>query len=286
VSACATTSATALGGTAWRVRWAANARARSIAGPYSASACGMRSRSSSALAFPRSQISVAIGPGRTIDTSIPHGRSSRRSESLMPSIACLDAAYGPSSGRATRPPMEPMFTMRPRAVRSSGRKACVTAICPTLTVLENVWLSAQRSLGRPPALASRTSLRGVDERSRECLAVVGLAARADEPAGSIGHGDQRLLEIAMALALRPRVLLLDEPTAGMSVKESWEIVTRLREIRDRDRLTVLIVEHDMEIVMELAERVTVLHLGETLAEGTPDEVARNADVQRVYLGGR
>jgi len=173
-----------------------------------------------------------------------------------------------------------------RARAGLARTMQVTAICPTLTVLENVWLSAQRSLGRPPALASRASLRGVDERSRECLAVVGLAARADEPAGSIGHGDQRLLEIAIALALRPRVLLLDEPTAGMSVKESWEIVTRLREIRDRDRLTVLIVEHDMEIVMELAERVTVLHLGETLAEGTPDEVARNADVQRVYLGGR
>jgi branched-chain amino acid transport system ATP-binding protein len=168
-----------------------------------------------------------------------------------------------------------------RARAGLARTMQVTAICPTLTVLENVWLSAQRSLGRPPALASRTSLRGVDARSR-----VGLAARADEPAGSIGHGDQRLLEIAIALALRPRVLLLDEPTAGMSVKESWEIVTRLREIRDRDRLTVLIVEHDMEIVMELAERITVLHLGETLAEGTPDEVARNADVQRVYLGGR
>jgi branched-chain amino acid transport system ATP-binding protein len=173
-----------------------------------------------------------------------------------------------------------------RARAGLARTMQVTAICPTLTVLENVWLSAQRSLGRPPALASRTSLRGVGARSRECLAVVGLAARADEPAGSIGHGDQRLLEIAIALALRPRVLLLDEPTAGMSVKESWEIVTRLREIRDRDRLTVLIVEHDMEIVMELAERITVLHLGETLAEGTPDEVARNADVQRVYLGGR
>jgi branched-chain amino acid transport system ATP-binding protein len=72
----------------------------------------------------------------------------------------------------------------------------------------------------------------------------------------------------------------------MSVKESWEIVKRLREIRDRDRLTVLIVEHDMEIVMELAERITVLHLGQTLAEGSPDEVARNSEVQRVYLGGR
>jgi len=173
-----------------------------------------------------------------------------------------------------------------RARAGLARTMQVTAICPSLTVFENVWLSAQRSLGRPPALASRSRLPGVAERSRECLELAGIAAHADEPAGSIGHGNQRLLEIAIALALKPRVLLLDEPTAGMSVKESWEIVKRLREIRDRDRLTVLIVEHDMEIVMELAERITVLHLGQTLAEGTPDEVARNAEVQRVYLGGR
>jgi branched-chain amino acid transport system ATP-binding protein len=171
-----------------------------------------------------------------------------------------------------------------RARAGIARTMQVTAICPTLTVLENVWLAAQRSFGRPPALASRSSLVG--DRARDCLRLAGILARADEPAGSIGHGDQRLLEIAIALALRPRVLLLDEPTAGMSVKESWEIVERLREIRERVRLTVLIVEHDMEIVMQLAERITVLHLGQTLAEGTPDEVARNADVQRVYLAGR
>ena len=171
-----------------------------------------------------------------------------------------------------------------RARAGIARTMQVTAICPTLTVLENVWLAAQRSFGRPSALASRAPQIG--ERARNCLRLAGILARADELAGSIGHGDQRLLEIAIALALRPRVLLLDEPTAGMSVKESWDIVERLREIRERERLTVLIVEHDMEIVMQLAERITVLHLGQTLAEGTPEEVARNADVQRVYLGGR
>ena len=171
-----------------------------------------------------------------------------------------------------------------RARAGIARTMQVTSICPTLTVLENVWLAAQRSSGRPSGLASRSPQVG--DRARDCLRLAGILARADEPAGSIGHGDQRLLEIAIALALGPRLLLLDEPTAGMSVKESWDIVERLREIRERERLTVLIVEHDMEIVMQLAERITVLHLGQTLAEGTPDEVARNADVQRVYLGGR
>jgi branched-chain amino acid transport system ATP-binding protein len=162
----------------------------------------------------------------------------------------------------------------------------VTSVFPSLTVYENVWLSAQRTLGRPSAIRGRDGLEEVAARAHECLELAGIDSRAHEPAGSIGHGDQRLLEIAIALALRPKLLLLDEPTAGMSVRESWEIVRRLREIRARDRLTVVIVEHDMEIVMELAERITVLHLGQVLAQGTPDEIARNVEVQRVYLTGR
>jgi branched-chain amino acid transport system ATP-binding protein len=173
-----------------------------------------------------------------------------------------------------------------RARAGIARTMQVTSIFPTLTVHDNVWLAAQRTLGRPSALRSRDRVTEATERAHACLEVTGLAGRAGEAAGSIGHGDQRLLEIAIALALGPKLLLLDEPTAGMSVVESWEIVRRLREIRARDRLTVIIVEHDMEIVMELAERITVLHLGQLLAEGTPEEIARHADVQRVYLGGR
>jgi branched-chain amino acid transport system ATP-binding protein len=173
-----------------------------------------------------------------------------------------------------------------RARAGIARTMQVTSIFPSLTVYENVWLSAQRPLGRPGVLRARNGFPEVDQRVRECLELTGIAHRAGEPAGNIGHGDQRLLEIAIALALRPQLLLLDEPTAGMSVAESWEIVRRLREIRAHDRLTVVIVEHDMEIVMELAERITVLHLGRVLAEGTPDEIAANAEVQRVYLGGR
>jgi branched-chain amino acid transport system ATP-binding protein len=173
-----------------------------------------------------------------------------------------------------------------RARAGIARTMQVTSIFPSLSVFENVWLAAQRQSGRPSALASRERFTDTAARARECLDLAGIAGRADEPAASIGHGDQRLLEIAIALALRPRLLLLDEPTAGMSVKESWEIVQRLREIRRRDRLTIVIVEHDMEIVMQLAERITVLHLGRVLAEGRPDDIAGNPEVQRVYLGGR
>jgi branched-chain amino acid transport system ATP-binding protein len=173
-----------------------------------------------------------------------------------------------------------------RAQAGIARTMQVTSIFPNLTVADNVWLAAQRALGPLAALAARERFGDVAARVEACLGLAGLSGRAEEPAASIGHGDQRLLEIAIALALGPRLLLLDEPTAGMSVKESWETVRRLREIRRRDRLTIVIVEHDMEIVMELAERISVLHLGRTLAEGTPDEIARDPEVQRVYLGGR
>jgi branched-chain amino acid transport system ATP-binding protein len=202
-------------------------------------------------------------------------------------INLLSGLFPPSSGQITWEGQNITAWSAARRARARiARTMQVTSIFPNLTVYENVWLGAQRAHSRPSAFVSREALAPVAERARECLELAGIAGRAGEPAGSIGHGDQRLLEIAIALALRPRLLLLDEPTAGMSVSESWEIVRRLREIRARDRLTVVIVEHDMEIVMELAERITVLHLGRTLAEGTPDEMARNPDVQRVYLGGR
>ncbi len=173
-----------------------------------------------------------------------------------------------------------------RARAGIARTMQVTSIFPNLSVSDNVWLAAQRQRPRLPVLALRHRLGDVAARVRQCLEWVGLAGRADEPAGSIGHGDQRLLEVAIALALRPRLLLLDEPTAGMSAKESWAIVRRLQEIRARDPITVVVVEHDMDVVLELAERVTVLHLGRILASGAPDAIARDAEVQRVYLGGR
>jgi branched-chain amino acid transport system ATP-binding protein len=174
-----------------------------------------------------------------------------------------------------------------RRVRAGiARTMQVTSVFPNLSVHDNVWLGAQRRLRRLPALTDRRRLTDVAEWVGQCLALVGLENRAAEPAASIGHGDQRLLEIAIGLSLRPRVLLLDEPTAGMSVRETGDIVRRLKEIHRRDGIAMVIVEHDMQVVMELAQQVTVLHLGQTLAEGPPAEIGRNADVQRVYLGGR
>ena len=107
----------------------------------------------------------------------------------------------------------------------------------------------------------------------------------DRPAGLLSHGDQRLLEVAMALAQQPRVLLLDEPTQGLSVEETLSAVETLRELLADGRLTVLLVEHDMEVVFKLAHRITVLHRGAVIADGTPDAVKADAAVQEAYLGG-
>jgi branched-chain amino acid transport system ATP-binding protein len=202
-------------------------------------------------------------------------------------INLLSGLLPPSRGEiAWRGETVTRWSAARRARAGIARTMQVTSVFPNLTVRENVWLGAQRALRRLPALTDRRRLAAIDARVRECLDLVGLAARADERAGNIGHGDQRLLEVAIGLSLRPALLLLDEPTAGMSVRESREIVRRLREIHARDRLAMLIVEHDMEVVMELAESISVLHLGQMLAEGSPAEISRHAEVQRVYLGGR
>ena len=125
-------------------------------------------------------------------------------------------------------------------------------------------------------------LRAPLERARETAEAVGLAERLDVPAGALSYGEQRQLEVGLALATRPRLLLLDEPTAGMSPEETLRM-TRMLEGLPRD-ITLLIIEHDMDVVASLADRVTVLHYGEVLTEGTFDHVKADPRVYEVYLG--
>jgi branched-chain amino acid transport system ATP-binding protein len=122
----------------------------------------------------------------------------------------------------------------------------------------------------------------INAKAEAALDSVGLLAKADELAANLSHGEQRNLEIGIALATEPKLLLLDEPTAGMSAAETHETMQLVRGIARND-LTILIVEHDMQVVMELCHRITVLHYGEILADGTPEEIQRNARVQEVYL---
>ncbi|MBV9784815.1 MAG: branched-chain amino acid ABC transporter ATP-binding protein/permease [Acidisphaera sp.] len=155
-----------------------------------------------------------------------------------------------------------------------------------LTVRQNVTIAAlaeRRGMFKPDLLRGLHRVPGLDVQVEQTLALVNLSARADTPVAELAYGEKRRLEIGLALASSPTLLLLDEPLAGMSPRERAETVQLLRNIR-RGR-TLVIVEHDMDAMFDLAERITVLHEGTLLAEGTPAEIQRNSFVQEAYLGG-
>ncbi len=166
-----------------------------------------------------------------------------------------------------------------------GRAFQLTNLFPSLTVLENVRLAFQARL-RPGLdfLTMAISHRELGNRAMACLERVKLQARAGLPAAALPHGDQRKLEVAILLALDPRVFMFDEPTAGMSVDEVPTILDLIEEIREQRDKTILLVEHKMEVVRRLADRVIVLHQGKLVADGAPADVVASSIVREAYLG--
>jgi branched-chain amino acid transport system ATP-binding protein len=162
----------------------------------------------------------------------------------------------------------------------------LTHLFPALSARENVRIAAQaRHADRWRPLAGGALFTATAAAADAALALMRLSDVADVNAGLLSHGNQRLLEVAMALAQRPRLLLLDEPTQGLSVEETDQAVRILREMLGAGGLTVILVEHDMEVVFHLADKITVLHRGRVIADGAPDAVKANAEVQSAYLGG-
>jgi branched-chain amino acid transport system ATP-binding protein len=164
-----------------------------------------------------------------------------------------------------------------------GRSFQRTNIFPRLSVFDNVQVAVLSHLGRTLNLMTRARGLARDE-TLAILEAVGLAGEAQSTSGTLSYGLQKQLELGIALASEPQVLLLDEPTAGMSPQETADTIALIGRIVRERGLTLLFTEHDMDVVFSIAQRITVLHQGAVLAEGTPEEVQGNEDVQRIYLG--
>ena len=160
-----------------------------------------------------------------------------------------------------------------------------TTVFPALSLLDNAWVAAFAT-GRSwrGLLWKNTSdFAEVRGRALQALADVNLSDKKDQPAREISHGEQRQLELAIALAAAPRVLLLDEPAAGLSPEETRRMVALVRALKGR--YTIVLIEHKIDIIMSVSDRISVMHFGSLIAEGTPGEIQRNPEVRRAYLGG-
>jgi branched-chain amino acid transport system ATP-binding protein len=198
----------------------------------------------------------------------------------------LSGRYRPSSGTVwfkgqdiTRLPVYD------RAQRGMGRSFQITNLFPNLSVLENVRLAAQAKSRDSFRLLRRTdSFQAAINRAMDVLELVGLREMANAPANVLPHGGKRKLELAILLAGDPEILLLDEPTAGMASEQVPELMATIDRVRRAGGRTIVLVEHNMNVVMSVSDRITVMHLGRVLAEGTPAEISANSLVKDVYLG--
>ncbi len=167
-----------------------------------------------------------------------------------------------------------------------GRSFQITNIFPNLTVFENIRLACQ-AMGKDnfKFFKDADSFQDINQRAEEVIELVGLNTHAGTYARILPHGDQRKLELGMILAPDPAVLLLDEPTAGMAAEQVPELISLIQTIQQSGNKTVLLVEHNMNVVMSISDTITVMHQGKVLAEGTPSEITADAEVQTAYLGG-
>jgi len=161
----------------------------------------------------------------------------------------------------------------------------ITNIFPKLSVLENIVATViTHKKGNFNLVTPTVKLKSVYERAYQILEDVGLADRAQRQSGTLAHGNQKILDIAVALAMEPKLLLLDEPTAGMSPEERWKTVELIQKLWQQLNITMVFIEHDMDIVFGISQKVRVLCYGTMLAEGTPEEISKNDKVIEAYLG--
>jgi branched-chain amino acid transport system ATP-binding protein len=225
-------------------------------------------------------VSLAVAPGELRAIIGPNGAGKTTFFNMITGF------FPPSSGEIVVEGRDiTRCTAQQRVELGMARTFQITEIFPELTARENVRIAVEVASGyRLRPWLSRTARTRVRERIDEIIASTGLTKQADRRVGELSHGDQRAAEIAMALALKPRILLLDEPTAGMGEQETYHIASLIRRLHKHSGYTIVLIEHDMRVVFNLADRITVLDQGSLLAEGTPTEIADNPAVQAAYLG--
>lgn len=226
------------------------------------------------------EVSLDVEPGELFAVIGPNGAGKTTLFNM------ISGMFQPSAGRIIFQDVD-VTALSPERRVSAGmaRTFQITEIFPELSVRDNIRIAVEVASGyRLRPWLSRSRASEVEARVEEIVAMGGLDRHADRIAGELSHGDQRATEIMMTLALRPKLLLLDEPTAGMGDEETVN-VTRLIDRLHRDqKLTIILIEHDMRVVFHLARRIMVLAEGAVLALGTPAEIAANERVQSAYLG--
>jgi len=226
-------------------------------------------------------VSLAVEPGALHAVIGPNGAGKTTLFHLMSGL------LAPTAGRVLFRGEDVTALPAPaRCRRGLSRTFQITSIFPELTVLENVRMAVQlKSGGNFRVLGGAALLRETEHRARAALESLGLGARTRHLASTLPHGDQRLLEIAMAVAQQPELLLLDEPTQGLSAEDTAATVAVIRRLARERRLTIVLVEHDMDVVFGLAERISVLNFGRLIADGPPEKIRLDPAVQKAYLGG-
>ncbi|MFA7666189.1 MAG: ABC transporter ATP-binding protein [Burkholderiaceae bacterium] len=220
--------------------------------------------------FPRHSLSAVIGPNGAGKTTF---------------FNLISGALTPDSGRILLEGQDIVGLPSSEIVRRGiGRAFQVSKLFKTLTVEESLRGALMSPLGKSLKLTGRFPLRETRDRAHEVMTRLGLQSKADVVSGNLSHGDQKLLDMALALVLGPKVLLLDEPVAGMGPEEREQMIETVYALWQQGGLTIVLIEHDMEIVFRVSQRIHVLSHGALLAEGNPDEIRNHPAVIEAYLG--